>query len=243
MQESISNLRVILNDTTVAAQSKIISYEEIAIAMLLNTLPSSYAVQRSILTDKKIETLNEVEEALIREEQNQKVAAHFQSGSSREFAGMAKRKRPFKVKSWGPNVVVCSHNWDSSTCFKCNPSRLASNSVCSDCGVAGHRTSFSDRCSKFSGSNGHSNIQHSANAAFEKSDDFPQPFMKAKFAGMVNHVPLAKQYSDEYCEQVYKAPLQSNDLRLIIDSGCTNSIKSNKFNLESYTEPPKPKWV
>jgi hypothetical protein len=32
----------------------------------------------------------------------------------------------------------------------------------------------------------------------------------------------------------YKTPPHPEDLRLLIDSGCTKSIKSNKFNLESY---------
>jgi hypothetical protein len=95
MQESISNLRVILNDTTVAAQSRTISYEEIAIAMLLNSLPSTYAVQRSILTDKKIATLNEVEEALIKEEQKSKSCCPFSKWIFKRICWNGQEKTPF----------------------------------------------------------------------------------------------------------------------------------------------------
>ena len=99
MRSNVAELRKVLTDTVVAAGSKSITFEEIATAMLINSLPTGFENARSQLTEKKVANLVAVEQKLIQEEEVLKVARQYADNSGFAGAAFGKGKCALQVAS------------------------------------------------------------------------------------------------------------------------------------------------
>jgi hypothetical protein len=243
VDKNVSNLKTILYDLLTAAGSLTVSYEELACAVLLHSLPLEYSSQRTSLADKKIATLDEIEVELLKEEQILQASNKDSKNFGNEFSGAAFKKRK---RTWPADTEVCDHNWDRSTCNRCDPSKLAKNSVCVDCKQPGHRTNNSERCGNHS-----PRKEFTGLTKFTRDeDDFPKPF-RGEFAGMTGNNLKRQKFTSERVDvyknlkrqkftservDVYKKPTTpgKKDLRWVIDSGCSKSLLRNKGGIQNY---------
>ncbi|KAJ2990457.1 hypothetical protein HDV02_004422, partial [Globomyces sp. JEL0801] len=75
IRSTVAELRTILNETITASNTKSITFEELATAMLVNSLSSNYSVVRSRIMSEKLTTLDKVQDILLKEEEIIKAAA------------------------------------------------------------------------------------------------------------------------------------------------------------------------
>ena len=219
MRSNVAELRKVLTDTVVAAGSKSITFEEIATAMLINSLPTGFENARSQLTEKKVANLVAVEQKLIQEEEVLKVARQYADNSG--FAGAAFGKGK------------CAHGWTPSSCFKCDPSKHPSKQKCSSCGTLGHRSSNSSKCSD------HDPTKDRVLMAqdFESDDrlEFPKPFQGSALVAKEKTL-RAKPYARSARSSYTRAKTPSRgDLRWVIDSGASKSLVGNKDVMHNYS--------
>jgi transposase InsO family protein len=116
-----------------------------------------------------------------------------------------------------------------SRCWTCDPNKHPSKSKCKDCGVLGHFTKNSPKCSK----NAPDGVAGAAKRASE-DDSFPGPDGPQKLA----------KYSDELAQTDLRRSLKggkafsvtnSKDTEVfVLDSGCTQSILMNKELLTNF---------
>jgi hypothetical protein len=223
VQATISAAELLVQELIMAANSKTISFEEVAVAMVMNSLPAEYGTVRSSL--KEATSFAGVKAKLLAEEEVIKAAASHQEG----FVG-----------SLESTTTACSHWHDETKCFKCHPTlkrkspsrvdRLIS-AICKDCGQKGHWSQGSSRCSNNSNSAG--TIALAKPVPFATEDDDPLVPFKTPFTGMVSH-------NDETIVQdrstFKRKALQEDDLRFTIDSGCSQSLIHNKGSLKKYSQ-------
>lgn len=225
VDKNVSDLKTILYDLLTAAGSLSVTYEELACSVLLHSLPLEFSSQRTSLADKKIANLDEIEVELLKEEQILQASNKDSKNFGNEFSGAAFKKRK---RTWPADTEVCEHNWDRSTCNRCDPSKLAKNSVCIDCKQPGHRTNNSERCGNHS-----PRKEFTGLAKFKKDeDDFPKPF-RGEFAGMTNS--KRQKFTSEQVDVYKPKAFGANDLRWVIDSGCSKSLLRNKGGIKNYT--------
>jgi hypothetical protein len=231
LTKNILTLKNTLHDLLTAAGSRTVEYEEIACAVLLHSLPAEYSAQRTAITEKKLATLDEIEMELLKEEQILQASSKNGKNFENDFSGVAFRKRK---RTWPPETDICDHNWDRTSCNRCNPSLLSKNSTCNDCKQTGHRSKNSDRCSKNPARKNFTGLAKFAT----NSDDFPAPF-SGEFAGMTD---VNRKRQNVAFEEVivYKnqKPKDKRDLRWVIDSGCSKSLLRNKGEIENYQIDP-----
>jgi hypothetical protein len=223
VRASIAELRTILNEIVTAAASKSITYEELAIAMLLNSLPPSYSNQRSSITADKVTSLDQVQIALVKEEEIINAAAAHEN----QFAGSAVNTG-FN-RSWPSGTTLCTHNWNADTCKFCHPNMVTNrqkrinnliNAKCTDCGKSGHRSKMSHRCTMRSGEE---LVGHTAHYA-TNDDEMLVPFKEHQSALVAVKSSFKR-----------RASMDPSDLRYVLDSGCTTSLSKNKANLKHYS--------
>ena len=221
IRSNVGTLRQILNETIIASNSISIDFEELAVYMLLNSLPTQYSSTRSHISRSNIKTLTEAEAELVKEEE---LLGPITSEGG--FAGFTKKR--FKRK-FSPGTKLCTqHQWKADECKFCNPNldpiNILKNSVCSDCSEKGHKSMASKRCKLYGSKN-------SANTLFETSDEL-EPFKKAHFAGVAhNNNRILKIRKSVYKR---RRDLPADDLRLVIDSGATSSVFRNKDQILNY---------
>jgi len=232
IRDSIADLRNILNDIIISAGTKTITFEELAIAMLLNSLPAVYAAQRSILTASGEKDLDKVQAALVKEEEVINAAA----AHEQQFAGAAFGKTPTagSHRTWPAGTTVCKHNWNAATCNRCDPEKMSKRqkrinelikAICIDCGKVGHKSKGSDRCPKYDGK---ADVAGLAGAAFETNGDEDLVPFKSDMA-------LVASTEERTYKRQRRASLNPGDLRFILDSGCSTSLSKNKANLKHYS--------
>jgi len=242
---STAKLRTILNETITAADATVISFADLAQAMLIHSLPPPYFQVRSLLThndDKEVSLDASI--ALILKESELIRSSGDLGGAKKDFAGY--------VKNWPKGTKLCkAHNWKADTCHKCDPSKLSKNSTCQDCHQKGHKSMMSSFCSRF---------EKPEIAKFARDADTDRDLLKP-FAGMVNHENLPKRdlrdqiessraakrsraegifnHIDTSTEYLLLSKMSDATRKTIIDSGCSKSIFQNKNDLTDYVNSIK----
>jgi len=112
----------------------------------------------------------------------------------------------------------CPHGRQKGRCWTCDPSQHPSKLKCQDCKKIGHRSMKSERCAKFE-------PVGTAGVVFEADAERWSPLKP--FAGMAN---------SRSPNGVHKKTRKSlNDLRFVIDSGCSQTLLNNKEQIQNYT--------
>ena len=223
VRATISELRTIVNETITAANERTIDFEELAVAMLVNSMPDEYSSVRSRIVAEKETKLETVLLQLVKEEE----IINARRAHNENFVGMAHRE-------WPPGTKMCEHRWDAKSCFKCDPSKRKTFkarelifSSCKDCGEKGHKSKFSTRCSKNEVSNRESALKESGIAAMVH--DFPVS-SEQELVPFREHALMTKPAKASQ----FKRKQPDTDLRMVIDSGCSTSLIKNKKIMTNY---------
>jgi hypothetical protein len=148
IRAGLSALLQAVRKTESAAESKSITFENLAVMTFLNKLPPQFSGSAGHLFRKKAATIEDITQELLGEEERLK-AGNPQAYQAM-FASRAQKKRKI---SWPQGTNLCkAHNWKEDSCNRCHPdlhpSAKLKASICKDCGTEGHKSSFSPNCSK-----------------------------------------------------------------------------------------------
>ena len=116
----------------------------------------------------------------------------------------------------------CPHNRAKNRCWTCDPSLHPSKVKCQDCKQLGHRSKGSAKCRYFE----QEEKPTAAGAKRHRTDEEDWNPLKP-FAGSIVGEPDGSQK---------KRKSSQNDLRFVLDSGCTQTLLRNKESLKNYTD-------
>jgi hypothetical protein len=135
--------RKLVMSTKIAAGKDTVSFDELAVAMLLNSLPTRFNATRAILESTGKEVSMQLSQNSLREGKN--VAAVATTATP---GNCTVSKRPL------------------ANCWHCHPELSPRIQLCKDCGTKGHKSSNNARCSKHV-----PNGKRTAGVAFQSNDD------------------------------------------------------------------------
>lgn len=209
LKENLKEIQNIVQDTVIAAGSDTFRFDDLAVTMFLNCLPERFHATRSILEQsKETLTIKTISEALLAEDERIQTRESTNEG----FAAVVESKRSESKR--------CRHDRAKKACWTCDPSLHPSKFTCQDCQTVGHKTKNSQKCPKFE--------KGQAIAGFSADAEEWNP--TKPFAG------VASRHSSPNGVHKKTKPKKSNDLRFVIDSGCTQTLLRNKEIISNYTD-------
>lgn len=217
MKENLKIMNLLLTQTIVAAGSASFNFSDLGVAMFLNSLPEEYHATRTILEQStEPMTMKSITTALLAEDARLKTREN-----SNGFSGMTSTK--------------CQHGRLKPRCWTCNPHLHPDNLKCVDCSQSKHKSKLSRRCLKYQAQN--------TNGTAGILADFDAGWTpKLPFAGMAHTTPrvskkrrMTPSVKSHATPRVAPSNLCDEDLRFVIDSGCSQSLVNNKASLTHYT--------
>ena len=206
MKENLLQLKQICHDTVVASGNDSIKIEELGVAMFLNCLPTRFASIR-LVPDKSTTGHSLNSISAALLAKDERQNSRDNSAVHQQFSGYLNQ---FDLK------IRCIRKRFKSNWWTCDPSLHPSKKTCPDCGIYGNASNRTSRCKNDS----HKRSLDTAGISFVKDDD--EDWSPAK--------PFAAAAKRK------RSSNHPQDLRYALDSGCTQSIFTNKDHIDHYTE-------
>ena len=252
MLDNIRIMETFIRDLTTAAGSNTISIEDLGLALLLHALPSSYAHVRSALENDKNVTMATAKDKILNEEQSQLAA--LEADGTEGFSGFTQQRRGDRRPKG--ERELCPHRRSPAKCWTCDPSKHPSKAICKDCNQKGHFSRNSSRCNKHevprvpgtpNGTAGTAVavtvVDVDAPAGLTPSFTTDEDDWTGADRKVAAHAPafkskgkVTKRVSPQSEKRSVFGVKAKAFLRFILDSGCTNTLLSNKHVLTDYTE-------
>lgn len=154
MSSNLTHFDGLVRDLITANGSETINIHTIALAVLLKSLPLSFAPIRTIIQNDKpatspAATLKSAKLKILAEDKQHKLQEELTTGEAfyASIPAEVRAKIVAEAAAKGvPGPKKCKCTFNAKNCYRCYPDKRPQNGTCRDCGEKGHWTKGSLRC-------------------------------------------------------------------------------------------------